>query len=450
MRSRRTMILISLLMVSGVMAIQADSELIQAPPMHITRSSFTATLLKNGTVLVTGGVTTSSSQTNTAEIYSPTTGTWRYTKSPMNAARAGHTATLMANGNVLIAGGGNDSGTLSSAEIYNPATGTFTLTGSMSMSREGHAAAFLKNGTVIVIGGGSSAVPCCLAIASVEIYNASTGTWSTAAPYPMVVIAHQAVALPNGTVLVAGGYDGYTSLTYAEVYSYNPRSNAWSPLTPMSVPRAHPTATLMPSGSILIAGGAPSTGSAYNSTEIYSPLAAGSTQAGPSLNTPRYNHQAALLSDGRVLVTGGQNGCYGCTNILNSVELVDSGLSGPWAEVGPMSDARVLHTETLLPSGQVLIAGGANGALTPVNSVDLWSGTTSANGSIKVTTNLANATFTLTGPVVYVGAGTSASFVVPSGTYTITFGDVEGYLRPAPQTQTVVGGTIKFKGKYGQ
>jgi hypothetical protein len=95
----------------------------------------------------------------------------------------------------------------------------------------------------------------------------------------------------------------------------------------------------------------------------------------------------------------------------------------------------------------VLIAGGSNGE-NPVNSADLWSGTTSADGNIIVTTNLASATFTLTGPATYNGAGTSASFSVPSGTYTITFGEADGYLRPPPQTQTVVGGTIRFNGNY--
>jgi hypothetical protein len=136
--------------------------------------------------------------------------------------------------------------------------------------------------------------------------------------------------------------------------------------------------------------------------------------------------------------------------MLTSVEVLDAGLVGPWVEVGPMSDGRTLHTETLLPSGQVLIAGGSDGSTTenPINSANLWSGTTSANGSITVTTNLASATFTLTGPATFNGGDNSASFSVPSGTYTITFGDVDGYLRPPPQTQTVVGGTIKFNGIY--
>jgi large repetitive protein len=435
-------------MASAAPSVKADSELIQASPMHQARTGQTATLLKNGTVLVTGGYSTDTSITNTAEIYNPATGTWRYTASPMNAARTAHTATLLRNGSVLIAGGGDTSGSLNSAEIYDPATETFTLTGSMSMSREGQQAALLKSGKVIVIGGRSSAAPCCLAIASVEIYNPSTATWSTVAPYPVVVVDHQAVALSNGAVVVTGGYDGYTSLTYAYVYSYNPATNVWIALEPMTVPRQAHTATLLPSGSILIAAGGPSEGSPYNTTEIYNPLAGGSTQPGPPLNTARDDGQAALLADSRILVTGGENLCYGCTgSTLTSVEILDAGLAGPWIEVGPMSSGRAQHTETLLASGQVLIAGGSNGE-NPVNSADLWSGTTSADGNIIVTTNLASATFTLTGPATYNGAGTSASFSVPSGTYTITFGEADGYLRPPPQTQTVVGGTIRFNGNY--
>jgi galactose oxidase-like protein/Kelch motif protein len=445
MRSCRRMILTALLMALGLASLKADSELIPAPSMHQPRANHTATLLKNGTVLVTGGDVTGASQTSTAEIYNPTTGSWRYTKSPMNAARSLHTATLLPNGNVLIAGGNNiGSGSLSSAEIYDPKTEAFTLTGSLLLPTQSQQAASLKQGKVIIIGGYSSTVACCLAIDNVEIYDSSTGIWSAVAPYPVVVAEHQATGLSNGTVVVTGGYDGYTPTTYANVYSYS--LSVWTALAPMSVPRAAHTATLLPDGDILIAAGGPSVGTPYYSTEIYNPNSGGSTQPGPSLNTNRDEARAALLADGRVMVTGGGNGG---PSPLASVEILDGGLAGPWVEVGPMSDGRVVQTETLLPSGQVLIAGGSDMAEeNPMKSVNLWSGTTSANGSITVTTNLASATFTLTGPATYNGAGTSASFSVPSGTYTITFGDVDGYLRPPPQTQTVVGGSIKFNGIY--
>ena len=137
MRSCRKTILIPMLMASCLASLSADSELIQAPPMHLARANHTATLLKNGTVLIAGGdLISNSAQTNTAEIYNPTTGTWRYTRSPMNVARSNQTATLLPNGRVLIAGGYSaPPESLSSAEIYDPTTETFSLTGSMSMSR---------------------------------------------------------------------------------------------------------------------------------------------------------------------------------------------------------------------------------------------------------------------------------------------------------------------------
>src|SRR6185369_1407776 len=99
--------------------------------MGIGRADHTATLLPNGKVLITGGVFTTSPApvpTQSAELYDPATGTFTTTGS-LNTARSLHSATLLNNGKVLIAGGyGGNGGALSTAELYNPVTGSFKMT----------------------------------------------------------------------------------------------------------------------------------------------------------------------------------------------------------------------------------------------------------------------------------------------------------------------------------
>jgi Galactose oxidase, central domain/Kelch motif len=156
--------------------------------MPLAVSGATATLLPNGKVLVAGGVHGFHQVTN-AELYDPATGTWAATGA-MNVARSGQTATLLPSGEVVVAGGGcNGSGygcdagsfesALSSAELYNPATGTWAKTGSMKDGREDFTATLLKNGQVLAAGGFNNCDDdFCSDINTAELYNPATGTWA--------------------------------------------------------------------------------------------------------------------------------------------------------------------------------------------------------------------------------------------------------------------------------
>jgi len=173
--------------------------------LNTARSFYTATLLNDGKVLVAGGQETlSGSLTATAELYDPATGTFTPTGS-MSTPRISASATLLNNGMVLIAGGGS-----SSAELYDPATGSFTLTGSMTTSRALQTATLLNNGTVLVVGGGPCSSAGCF-LATAELYDPATGTFTPTGSLNTPRVGNTATLLNDGTVLIAGGEGGGAS-----------------------------------------------------------------------------------------------------------------------------------------------------------------------------------------------------------------------------------------------
>ncbi|MCX6875140.1 MAG: InlB B-repeat-containing protein [Verrucomicrobia bacterium] len=306
--------------------------------MTIARDSYTATLLPNGKVLVAGGQYNSGSKLSSAELYDPATGAWTATGA-MGTARGGHTATLLPNGKVLVAGGFNST-FLSSAELYDPATGTWTATGAMTTAREIHTATLLSNGKVLVARGYQRS--------SAELYDPTTGKWTATGAMITVRDYNTATLLPNGKVLVAGGqYNSSSSLSSAELY--DPATGAWTVTGTMITARTLHTSALLPSGQVMVAGGA--NGSSVSSAELYDPATGAWTVTGIMI-TARSRHTATLLPSGKVLVAGGSNG-----SSLSSAELYDPA-TGAWTVTGAMGTTRFSPTATLLPNGKVLVAGG--------------------------------------------------------------------------------------------
>ena len=123
----------------------------------------------------------------------------------MTTARYDHTATLLPNGKVLVAGGGYSAVYLSSAELYDPSTVTRTATGSMAANRAMHTATLLPNGKVLVAGGLTSQGTKNLSNNGAELYDPTTGTWKVTGAMATARYSHTATLLPSGKVLVAGG-----------------------------------------------------------------------------------------------------------------------------------------------------------------------------------------------------------------------------------------------------
>jgi len=227
----------------------------------------TATLLADGKVLVAAGFDTSfNGVLRSAELYDPASGTWSMTVGRMTRGRANHRATLLADGKVLVAGGNNASGTqeFASAELYDPASGIWSMTGDLTTARSRPSMTLLRNHLVLVAGGqnfnsGEGN------LASTEIYDPARGTWRRAGDLPLGIWGHTATLLPNGMVLVTGGISS-TIIANAEIY--NPKTGVWSPTNLLTIPRILHTATLLGNGTVLIAAGESSGGGEVASAEL--------------------------------------------------------------------------------------------------------------------------------------------------------------------------------------
>ncbi len=330
-----------------------------------SRAAHTATFLPNGKVLVAGGVETNASGggLKSAELYDPASGNWAATGS-LATGRAGHTATLLSNGKVLVAGAGFNS--LASAELYDPASGTWTATGSLANGRSSHTATLLPNGKVLVAGGSQPSAnhgdP--EALESAELYDPASGVWSETGSLAAARYSHTATLLPNGKVLVAGGVNANGFPASAELY--NPATGSWTPADSLKTPRSNATATLLPNGKVLVAGGYDTNNNHIGVAELYDPASDAWTATG-SLIKPRAYHTATLLPDGKVLVAGGQSD----DSFEPSAELYDPA-SRIWTQTGSLTVARDVHTATLLANGRVLAVGGEGFPAQTLTSAELY------------------------------------------------------------------------------
>ncbi len=232
-----------------------------------------------------------------------------------------------------------------------PAAKDEIVTAPMLAPRNSHTATLLPDGRVLVAGGWDGATT----LAGAELYDPSVQAWLPAGAMREARAFHTAALLPDGQVLAAGGWDmAGNALSSAERCDL--RTSAWRPVAALKGPRAAHTATVLPDGKVLAVGGCDRDG-ALADAELYDPIADAWEYAG-ALKEARCWHTATLLPDGRVLVVGGRDAAG---RPLAGAELYDP-RSNRWAAAAPMATPRQDHTATLLPDGTVLVVGGYNGA----------------------------------------------------------------------------------------
>lgn len=231
---------------------------------NISGGNFAATLLQSGKVLATGS--------SYAEVYDPSTGTFSLTGNPIYY-RTIHTVTLLSNGKVLITGGHSGTVALSTAEVYDPVTGTFSQTGNMNYPRWIHTATLLPDGRVLITGGTSSnsteQQDDASILSSAEIYDPSTGTFSLTSSMSYQRQRHTAALLSNGNVLIAGGYGGSSIGDVANAEFYDPSVGQFRIGSSMITPRNTHSATLLSSGKVLVVGG--NNGVELRASELFTP-----------------------------------------------------------------------------------------------------------------------------------------------------------------------------------
>ena len=440
--------------------------------MFAPRTHHTATLLKDGRVFIAGGSPAIAKDPNngdvlpsgaldTAEFFQPKTGNFTGVFNAMTTARSEHTATLLKDGTVLIVGGLDRNGTaLASAEIFDPHQQTFTPTaGPLRFSRYDHVATLIecgkgcpRDGGVLITGGFDNGLRTNASTQKAEFYNPSSKAFEAAGTMVSGRALHGAIPLPDGAILITGGIDGpdqsdqYVNVASAEVFDpftgtftatqnnmsiarsgaavaqvkvngsskvmvsfggqadfngaffstsstsdlYDPMAGSFSagPASPATCPtdtivnpngcaitRAGHTATVLSNGHVLIAGGIEATAVRFRSTEIYD-LTSEKFSAGPNMSEDRVFQTATVLGGlntpglphaGNILIAGGNPPCDGTAERYDPI-------AKTFTSTGSMTDPNrcTFFTSTPLADGRVLFTGGLDVDQNVLSSAEIY------------------------------------------------------------------------------
>jgi hypothetical protein len=268
--------------------------------MSTARYGHTATLLRDGRVLIAGGFSGGDRWLQSAELFDPETRTFAPTGS-LTVPRADHAATMLKDGRVLLVGGVGPGVTfLRSAELYDPTTGVFTPTGSITGPRESHTATLLQDGRVLITGGHVGRHQDIRIYDSAQLYDPKTGRFVPTGSLVVPRHKHDAVALADGRVLVLGGDDAADQQVFVSAEVYDPATGTFTPTGDMLEGRYKflGTSIRLASGRVLVASGGPS-------PEVFDPASGSFNPLQGSLGLTPLFAAAAAVGKNQVLLTGG-------------------------------------------------------------------------------------------------------------------------------------------------
>lgn len=295
----------------------------------------------------------------------------------------------------------------------------------MTTRRAAHSATLLPDGKVLVVGGFAGGEN---SLASAEVFDPATNTFASAGNMNASRAGHTATLLPNGRVLIAGGYNG-SYLASAELY--DPATRIFMSAGSMVTARSGHVATLLNNGKVLLAGGTGVGWTFLADAELYDP-AANTFRATGSLLSARESHTATLLANGKVLIVGGHSGRRPTITIYSSAEIYDPA-TGRFTATGNMTRIRHKHEAILLADGRVLIIGGADerDGRPAYTSVEIYN---PATGVFTPAGSMNSARYKLQGTAVLLnngkvliagGANRVEVFDPATNTFSYTAGDME-------------------------
>jgi hypothetical protein len=312
-----------------------------------------------------------------------------------------------------------------------PSPATLVPAAAMAVPRAAHTATTLPDGRVLVVGGfvekGSAK--------GAEMFEPGAGRFAPLPPMLTTRHSHTATLLPDGKVLIAGGLaEGGAVLAAAEVY--DPARNAFTATAPLLAPRAGHVAVPLADGKVLLAGGLGPGWTFLASAELYDPATGRFSPTG-AMGAGRESHVGVRLTDGRVLIVGGHNGRRRALTLLASAEAYDPA-RGVFAPAGAMRIPRHKHDAVLLPDGRLLINGGSDarddrGVFSSTELFDPRTGAFSDGPPLKLGR--------------YKHAGTS--LVLPDGRVLIAGGAPQAEIfDPRTRAFTLVAGEARMAGQF--
>ena len=355
---------------------------------------------------------------------------WEILPDPPVPALFGHSATLLEDGRVLVVGGARTTydpetranrPSFAGAHLFDPSTGTWETTGPMNADRAHHGAVRLLDGRVLVIGGdGYSGLDGLRG--SAELFDPATSTWSEAANHAVPRAGFTATLLDDGRVLIAGGVDHYDA-TLGSTELYDPAADRWRFAGELREPRLVHAATKLADGRVLVVGGMTDDFFMYStgSAEAFDPATESWSRVGSV--APRWLHSLTRGESGEVVVAGGYTdhppaggrGYYSAEDVATT-SIFDPG-TDTWRSAGSLALKRFRHLALPLRGRGVLLVGGLRSAA-PIPAYraeaverfellsladERWRVSSEANGLPVSTGSFGSATELLDGSVLFLG-----------------------------------------------